>query len=199
MRFTITLTGSGDDGIISISRWGGTRFGYEETYRVIAIAERALRESGIDNPQDHIVAVQGPEKEHGVRRGYQADDNNTGSMATILISKSPFSEERLRIVSDVSAQNGFLPLWLPGSLIQDRFISALFEAKGSDQFYRDHYQNKGLDLSPPTDDRPFFFCFLRPVDFFSLTNKFHQETRAISPSMTLYTGPYMRCIRYFSP
>jgi Spermine/spermidine synthase domain len=178
-----------DDGIISISRWGGPDVGYEETYRVIAIAERALRESGVDHPQDHIVAVQGPEKQHGRSKGYQADEKANANMATVLISKSPFSEERLRTLNDVIAENAFLPLWVPGGLIQDRFIQVLFEAKGSDQFYHDYYRSKGLDLSPPTDDKPFFFCFLRPVDFLSLAMQSHREAKDISPNYAFFWHP----------
>ena len=112
--------------------------------------------------------MQGPEKQYGwLRQGYQADEKQYPNMATILISKSPLSKERLRILHDAIIENRFRPLWVPGGTNQDRFISSLFEAKGSDEFYREHYRSKGLDLSPPTDDRPFFFCFLRPVDYFS--------------------------------
>ena len=114
-----------DDGIISISRWGGPKVGYEETYRVIAMAERALRETGVDNPQDHIVAVQGPEEQHGFRRGYQSDEKANANTSTILISKSPFSEERLRILHDVITQNAFLPLWLPGGTYREPICKRL--------------------------------------------------------------------------
>lgn len=177
-----------DDGIVFISRWAARMLATKKPIESLPWPS-ALRENGIRNPQDHIVAVQGPAEQHGPRKGYQADDKASANMVTILISKSPFSADRLRILSEVIGQNAFTPLWIPGNLAQDKFITALFSAKGSDRFYRDHYQAKGLDLSPPTDDRPFFFCFLRPVDFFLFANKFRQETSGISPNYGFFLHP----------
>ncbi len=136
-----------------------------ETYRVVGIANEALRRLGAVDPSRHIVVVQGPPVDKIVPgRGYQTQFGMMDSMSTILIKRSPFSPDELAKLTEVSRRFSFRPLWLPGEA-QDPTLTALFAARGSAEFYKGEYERLGLDFSPVTDDRPFFFDMVRPVDF----------------------------------
>lgn len=163
------------EGVISISRFGGFSLGYSETYRVIAIAERTLRQRGVTDPQNHIVAVQGPIVDMAMVGGYQLL-GGTPDMATILISKAPFSDERLKQLDHAIKANWFRPLWVPKGINTEPTINALFSTAGSRDFYESYYKRAGLDISPIDDDRPFFFDMLKPVDFFAMIDRFPWQT-----------------------
>ncbi|MGE0754853.1 MAG: hypothetical protein AB7L92_06800 [Alphaproteobacteria bacterium] len=155
-----------DNGIISISRWGGSMFGYEEILRIVALAQASLTRYGIENPGDHIVVVQGGDTARlGPSRGYQGN-GATAHMATALISKSPFTPQQLDVINHSIRQFGFTPLWIPGNPKVHPVIAGIFETNGSTEFYTHHYHKSGLDISPIDDDKPFFFSMLRPQDYY---------------------------------
>lgn len=162
------------NGMISISRFGGSVWGYVETYRVVAIAERTLRQRGVTDPQSHIVVVQGPAADVGTAGaggGYQSY-GATAYMATILINSAPFTPEQLARLHSLVLQNNFRPLWIPGDDNHEEVIKGIFKTQGAGDFYDAFYERTGLDVSPIDDDRPFFFDMLKPVDFFSMVDRF---------------------------
>jgi spermidine synthase len=164
-----------DDGVISISRWGGPLHGYSETFRVIATAERALREMGIADPRSHILSIRGPLYESGHRMGYQSHGNVTNSMATTLISKQPFSLEKLEKIKSAVAEYRFQPIWFPYANVKDDIVEQLFNSRGNQGFYNSFYNKNGVNIAPTTDDAPFFFNFIRPVDYLSQSERDPRE------------------------
>lgn len=168
------------DGVFSASRWGGQRFGFMETYRIVGIANEALRQLGATDPSRHIVVVQGPPPERMVQGpGYQWIYGGMEDMATMLVKRSPFTDEEVRRIAKVSDEFSFRPLWLAGRSApnEDAMLRDLFRAHGSATFYAARYHESGFDFSPTTDDRPFFFDMIRPQDFLRMKGKIPGETR----------------------
>ncbi|HQH26261.1 MAG TPA: hypothetical protein PLP17_02605 [Oligoflexia bacterium] len=134
------------NGILSISRW----FAPErpaELLRSAALAAAALRANGVSSPQDHILALTNIPLDH------QGSENGIG---TLLISHSPFSTADLQQAAEIAAQMGFFFLSRPGST-----TNPLLEALIAGNFKDPLVHGSIYDLSPPTDDRPFFFNTLR--------------------------------------
>jgi hypothetical protein len=165
-----------EDGVFSVSRWGGPLYGYLETYRVIGIANQVLRDLAAAEPSRHIVAVQGPPPERVTQGGgYQTSQGSMESMTTVLVKRSPFTPDEIRKIEQVSQTFTFRPLWLAG-YGEDQRIAELFASRGADSFYAEYYEMTGLDFSPITDDRPFFFDMIRPPDYLRLKDKFPGTT-----------------------
>jgi predicted membrane-bound spermidine synthase len=161
-----------DDGIFSASRWGGPRFGYLETYRIVGIANEALAQLGAADPSRHILVVQGPPIERLVQgAGYQISAGMMESMTTILVKRSPFRDDEIAKIAQVGRDLSFRPLWLAGPPTDDAVLPALFAARGAPSFFSAYYERTGFDISPVTDDRPFFFDMIRPQDYMRMKDR----------------------------
>jgi hypothetical protein len=136
------------DGILTMSRWY-----YEaqpaETLRLTGLATVALSDIGVADPRKHIMIVR------------KQDSGETGqySVATILVSKRPFSDEDIQRIADVSQSMEFAPVLTP------RFSELPeFEAIASREGYQRLLAGYPLNIAAPTDDTPFFFHMLRASD-----------------------------------
>jgi hypothetical protein len=120
-------------GMLSISRWmAGDR--QLEGARLSAMAMKALSLEGVSDPQKHMAVVQ------------------AWSVGTFLFSRTPFDEAETAKLDAVCKDRGFRRHWprfegTPG----DSIVAKVIEEGTGD------YAKKGFDLSPPTDDKPFFF------------------------------------------
>ena len=122
-----------DDGMVSFSRWFLDRH-LVETARLVLLAQEALAKSGVREPREHLVVVAAK------------------AVATVLITKRPIGAEEVARIDAVCAERGFARVWPPGVRAPQfgmihRLLSSGPEAGAA----------MGLDLSPPSDDRPFFF------------------------------------------
>jgi len=132
------------DGILLVTRW--LQNPPSESLRAFALAITALENDGIE-PDANIVAF----------RGY-----NT---ATLLIKKEPFTQDELEIIREFTTSRAFDLVYasdltadqvnqyaiLPEPIYWNTFNNLLNAAPRS-SFYNS-YQ---YDVSPPTDDNPFF-------------------------------------------
>lgn len=132
-----------EDGYIYIRRHG--------TIRLAAVAAQALRERGIQNPEDYVVVL------------YEGAPISQG----FYLKKSPITPEELEVFR-----------WYLSNLPTYRFLYSP-ETKSEDNIYYhvlsrekgwQDYWNLGFNLSPSTDDRPFFNHFKRFAFFKSLEN-----------------------------
>lgn len=136
-----------DDGILTVSRWfqHGTP---GETYRIASLANAALRRLGVRDPRRHLAIVLSQ------RRDASAD--GLPEIATLLVRRTPFPAGELAALEALARRMEFVPLLTPDEARDDtvaKFASTDDPAALAAQF--------PIDLSPPTDDRPFFFNMAR--------------------------------------
>ncbi len=132
-----------EDGILSVSRWYRPgEFG--ETHRVAALANAALRRVGIADPRAHIVIL-GSEP----ARGQAADSSRT---STTLVCRRPFTAAELDELEKLAARLKF-PILLSPRTAVDRVMADLASTGATES----GDAPKELNLTAPTDDRPFFF------------------------------------------
>jgi len=135
------------DGVLAVSRWyAPKRPG--ETARLLSLAVAALLAEGVEKPERHLVLV------------------GTGSLANLLVRRTPFTAEEIRTVSEVARRDGFELLAAPGRPSADPLLAAIAGA-ASPSALRAAAAHPYLDLTPPTDDRPFFFNMLKAGSWLS--------------------------------
>jgi hypothetical protein len=122
-----------DRGVLSISRW------VFDGLRLISLAQEAGARRGWD-PADRLAIIQ------------------HDKVATFLLKKTPFTREERETLLDAAARLGFAVLYMPGTPTasfgdnRDDYARLIY-ATDRHAFYADY----PLDITPTTDDRPFFF------------------------------------------
>jgi hypothetical protein len=136
------------DGIFSVSRWFSPEQ-VSETGRLVALATAALLDRGVTNPADHLAMA------------------SAGKVATLLVSREPFTAEDLQALSSAAKLYGFNLLVAPGHISAVPLFDAISKSRSRTELSeatRDPY----YDFSPPTDERPYFFSMLKPRALLSL-------------------------------
>jgi len=110
-----------------------------ETYRTVALAAETLTKRGVTTPRDHIAIYRVP-------TGYGVD------LASVLVSPDPLTPADLAELDAQAAANGFEPVLTP-EIANDPVIEALVAPGGPGPAL----DRVSADISPPTDNRPFFF------------------------------------------
>ena len=123
-----------DRGVLSISRW------VFDGLRLISLAQEAGARQGW-NPADRLAIVQ------------------HDKVATFLLKKTPFTPAEVDTLETAAHDLGFAVLYLPGRPTQTfrrqpRRLRAACCSRPIDTPSTKHYP---LDITPTTDDRPFFF------------------------------------------
>ena len=136
-------------GTLTFSRWYDKN-GPAEIYRLIALAKSSLQKIGIKDIRQHIALVRNMRSEGQVDTG------------TILVNKSPFSDSDLAVLEKICDNLKFELVLSPKISKDNNFISIL---ENSDTSYA--LRNISSDVSPPTDNKPFFFYFAKFKDIFS--------------------------------
>jgi SAM-dependent methyltransferase len=128
-------------GIFTVSRWHAPE-NLDETARLLSLASATLFSLGIERPSDHLALAA------------------HGRIATLIVGRAALSAEDLAALRAHCDRLGFR-LALAPDVEPDapwlRQIRAAATRAELEQIGRD----APLDLSPPTDDRPFFFNLLR--------------------------------------
>lgn len=127
-------------GLFTVSRWYGTG-AVNETGRMVSLAVATLQESGIARPEDHLFLAA------------------SGYVATLILSKSPLSPEEIAMLREACDRYRYTVLMQPGKRIDSEVLAAIRSA-GSREALERYTSRLDLDLTPPTDDRPFFFNVL---------------------------------------
>lgn len=122
-------------------------------YRLAALATWTLKEMGVETPRDHIVIV---------RRMYQGESGkDPNGIGTLIASKSRFSEQELDNFERVVERMQFTMVLSP------RFcMDPMFEKITSGKNLLEVTSSFPLNITPPSDDNPFFFNLLRLRDIF---------------------------------
>jgi hypothetical protein len=133
-----------DHGIFTVSRWYAPD-DVNETGRMIGLATGALLDAGVKDARPHLFVARA---EH---------------IATLVLSKSPFTEEQLRTLNDAVLDLGFRVLLAPNQPPDSQLLAAITESHDLGALDRTA-DAPYLDLRVPTDNRPFFFNQLRFSD-----------------------------------
>ncbi len=147
-----------DNGIFTVSRWHSPG-NDDETGRMIGLATAALLDSGVKDVRQHIFVA------------------SADYMATLVVSKSPFTSEQLRILQETVRNLGFNVLLSPDQPTQSPLLRAIVESPDRAALNR-VLKGNYLDLSVPTDNRPFFFNQLRFRTIPSATLRMFHRTLA---------------------
>jgi len=140
------------NGILTVSRWYYTsRPG--EVYRTASLAREALRGIGVSNPRDHVIIARAP-------RASGMPGKFGNGIGTIMVSPSPFSAQDVATLQREVDRLGFELTLTPDSSESDVFETIL-----SDADLTEFFDSLPIDVSAPTDDKPFFFQMLRFRDF----------------------------------
>jgi hypothetical protein len=151
-----------DTGVLTMSRWF-IRDAPAETERLVSLAAVSLEDAGISDARAHLILTAGtnPTESGGAFTEHEA------SIATILVSKRPFSPEEVARVRTLSAGKNLDVLLAPDAPAANPVLERLLNpATRAAAIVENPY-----DISPPTDLKPYFFLQLRPLDALSLLGK----------------------------
>ncbi len=130
------------DGIFTVSRWYHQN-APGETARMLALAMETLYADGAKNPRDHIVLLQ------------------TNNVSTLLLSRNPFPQQDLQRITLEAMRTGLNILLAPTAPPVHPVLADLVKQPTREAMWA-WTRNQHLDLTPPTDQRPFFFSMLKP-------------------------------------
>ncbi len=133
-----------DNGIFTVSRWYSPS-NINETGRMIGLATAALLDSGAKDVRPQMFVA------------------SAGNIATLVLSKKPFTSEQLRILHNTVRDLGFNVLLAPDQPPQSPLLRAITESTNRAALDR-ALNGTYLDLSVSTDNRPFFFNQLPFLD-----------------------------------
>ena len=147
-----------DAGVVAMSRWNTDA----ETKRLLLLAAGALERAGV---------AAGETRKHIY---YAAKDG----LGTLLAKRTAFAPDELARLDAACADAGFKVVLSPTSdggaalarLVDAGAWSALVRAERA-------------DLSPPTDDRPFFFFVLKPSEVWSFARHFGHGAKMDDPAV----------------
>ncbi|UCD56561.1 MAG: class I SAM-dependent methyltransferase, partial [Candidatus Hydrogenedentota bacterium] len=131
------------NGILSFSRWLFTP--PRETLRLVTIELEALRQMGIEEPERHLMVIAGK----ATYGQYWAET---------LLKRNPFNEAEVAAYSRWADRLQFEVLYNP-FLRQDNAFDRIIRA--SDMEREILVERYPYDISPISDDNPFFFQFYR--------------------------------------
>ena len=130
------------DGMLAIGRWHFEPPG--QALRLVTIGSEALTRIGVEDPSQHFIVVR------------------AGDTANMFMKKSPFTAEEIAALRAAAEPLFFTVLYAPDMLNDEgNHFSDFFRATDKEAFYAGY----PLDVSPTTDDRPFFFEYYGWTNF----------------------------------
>lgn len=137
-------------GVLSLSRW--IQVPPSEELKALSLAVAALERMGLAHPEERVAAIQ------------------TLQTATILVKKDVFLPEQITALKRFCDERQFDPIYFPGirpedlnryQIFPDQPHPKAFSQILSPQEREKLYDDYPFDVSPSSDDRPFFFHFFR--------------------------------------
>ena len=142
-----------DRGVVTMTRFYGQidGAGVSESERLVILAAGALEKDGVKP---------GDTRKHMY---FAATDTRLG---TLIVKKTPFTADEIARLDALVAQNKFQTIFSPttdGSHLLEKYID-----QGA---WSPAVMSMKDELTPPTDDRPFFFFFTKFADLFKVEGK----------------------------
>lgn len=123
------------EGLLTMARWYLDEQP-AEALRLVSLTLASWERAGVDDPRQHLAVAANLSR-----------TRSTEGLCVILLKKTPFTAE------DVATME---QLYAPG-VVRDNPVSDLVMANDYDEYVRTY----PLDITAPTDDRPFFFNLIR--------------------------------------
>lgn len=131
-----------EDGMLAIGRWYFEPPG--QALRLVTIGAAALERIGAADPAQHFIVIR------------------AGDTANMFMKKSPFTAEEIARIRQIAEPLYFQVLYAPDMRDEaDNHFADFFRAVDKRAFYASY----PLDVSPTTDDRPFFFEYYGWTNF----------------------------------
>jgi len=160
------------DGVVAFTRWGFDP--PRESLRLVSLAIEALAGLGERDAARHVIV------------GREGSAEGWGARDTVLISRAPFSPadlDRARALFDAAHMQA---VYLPGVQAHNPFYDLLTSA--DPDAYERSYR---FDITPVTDNRPFFFFTVQPRDlwtFFRTASHLSADYKAANQAVPLLFG-----------
>ena len=133
-----------DNGVFTVSRWYSLG-DINESGRMVALAMAAMIDRGVATPRQHIFVAR------------------ANAIATLVLSKSAFTPSKLNLLRNETERLGFTVLVAPDMEPESEVLQQILSAR--DIASINQVASKiFLDLTVPTDNRPFFFNQLLTID-----------------------------------
>ena len=142
------LTHLTPDGLLTFTRWGFDP--PRESLRLVSLAIAALTGLGQDEPWRHVLVG---------RSGGKSGLHGFGALDTVIISRMPLSDADVARARQAFAEAHLEAVYLPGDPPRNEFGQLLL-AKDPLAWER----NYRFDITPVSDNRPFFFYTVQPRD-----------------------------------
>ncbi len=146
-----------DDGMIAMTRWGLDP--PRESLRLVSLAIEALARLGEPEAWRHVIA------------GREGSVEGWGASDTLLISRRPFGQADIDRARALFSAVGMRPLYLPAGAAGNQFHDLLHSPNPS-QYERDY----AFDITPVSDNRPFFFYTVQPRDLWAFVKTASRAT-----------------------
>ena len=140
-----------DDGMVTFSRWYYER-APGEALRLTALAIEALENIGATEPRRRLFLA---------KKGYWNEAGPDG-IATMIAKKTPFTEEEIHRAEEACERLDFQIVYSP-DFVADPLFEKLFDKAKREKLFAEF----PLNITPPTDDKPFFFHLVRLRQFVS--------------------------------
>jgi hypothetical protein len=146
-------------GILTMTRWH-IPDAPAETHRLVALAAAALEDAGIADAADHIVLLRSDRNDDPIAFG----SGEVRSICTILVSKTPFSDQEVRRLIEEADASGGEVMAAPGVRPRNPTLAGLLVSSTR----RAAIAGSPFNIAPPTDLQPYFFLQVRPGDLVNL-------------------------------
>jgi hypothetical protein len=132
------------NGVFTVSRWYSPG-DVNETGRMVGLATAALLDAGVQDARPHLFVA------------------TADRIATLVLSKSAFTPEQVAILTKTTQDLGFKVLLAPDQPADSELLRNAIASRSIPELNR-ALDGSYLDLTVPTDSRPFFFNQLRVLD-----------------------------------
>lgn len=156
-----------DTGILTMTRWY-IPSAPAETLRLVSLAATALDDAGFGDASSHLVLMRSTRAE--------GTGSEVAGYATILVSKTPFEPAELASLRQWGAPVHTEVVAACDAIPEDADLRGLLaKATRAETVRRNRF-----DITPPSDEKPYFFLQVRPRDFADLFRRTFGEVTEIT-------------------
>jgi hypothetical protein len=160
------------DGVVTFTRWGFQP--PRESLRLISLAMAALNQLGETEPWRHVIVGRG-----GSVKGW-------GALDTVLIARQPLGQAEIDRARGLLTAAGMEAVYLPGSPVRNQFHDLLLSPDPAE-----YQRNYTFDITPVSDNRPFFFYTVQPRDLWNFIRTASPDSadyKAVNKAVPLLFG-----------